>query len=65
MYIFSVWGLPEKPPRTPAEEDAYYAQFEAWPGVAAISAVRRWFERIFSNRRVTATGNQLCSRDCR
>jgi hypothetical protein len=51
MYTVFVWNLPERPPRTPAEEDAYYAQFEPWPGVATISAVRRWLERIFSNRR--------------
>jgi hypothetical protein len=60
MNILFVWNLPQSPPRTPAEEDAYYAQFELWPGHAGLSAARRGLQRIFQDRRVSPK-RDLCS----
>jgi hypothetical protein len=59
MPPFFVWTLPQHPPRTPAEEDAYYAQFELWPGHAAMAAMRRRVQRLFADRH--ASGCDRCS----
>jgi hypothetical protein len=59
MNTLFVWNLRQNPPKTSAEEDAYYAQFELWPGRAAISAMKRGLRRIFRNRRVSSE-RDLC-----
>jgi hypothetical protein len=53
MNILFIWNLPQTPPSTPAEEDAYYAQFELWPGHAALSAMRRRLKQAFTSHRAS------------
>ncbi len=68
MNILFVWNLPRNPPRTPAEEDAYYAQFELWPGRAAMPAMRRWLQRIFRDSRAVPKDDRgmtaICGTRC-